>query len=314
MSDTVTLRSHIKQYFSVELLVELEKITYMNSVDNNSKVVFINQLLSQYNIPYSPLGPGTNRYTVMIEEYAVKIALDRDGKTDNKREFIYSKNLQPYVIKFYETTPNGLVGFCEYVQIFSLDDFYDNQDKMRKILEEISSEYLIGDIGISTKNYLNWGFRFDGSICILDFAYIYSLSFKTFVCTCPSAGILTYDHDYNLLKCSLCGKKHSFKDVRRRISRKQEEDEIGDIKEKGYVLHSVTEEVPLNPKFTDVPKESVETDKQRKKRELDEQIKEFKKKQDFDFDETEQPDPDYYLKVIEQLECGKESENYGKKI
>ena len=301
MGETITLRSHIKQYFSVELLVELEKVTYMNSIDNNSKVVYINQLLTQYNIPFSPLGPGTNRYTVMIEEYAVKIALDRDGKTDNKREFIYSKNLQPYVIKFYETTPNGLVGFCEYVQLFSLDDFYDNQDEMRKILEKISSQYLIGDIGISTKNYLNWGFRFDGSICILDFAYIYSLSFKTFVCTCPSEGVLTYDTDYNLLRCNICGKKHSFKDVRRRITRKQEEDEIGDIRTKGYTIHSVTEKVELNPKFTTVP-EKVESDKQRKQRELDEQIREFKKKQDFDFDETDQPDPDYYLKIIEKIQ------------
>lgn len=302
--DKITLRSHIKQYFSVELLVELEKITYMNSVDNNSKVTFINKLLELYEIPFSPLGPGTNRYTVMIEEYAVKIALDRDGMTDNKREFIYSKNLQPYVIKFYETTQNGLVGFCEYVQIFSLDDFYENQDKMRVILEDISSQYLIGDIGISTKNYLNWGFRFDGSICILDFAYIYSLSFKTFVCTCPSAGVLTYDADYNLLRCNICGKKHSFKDVRRRITRKQEEDEIGDIKEKGYVLHSVTEELPLNPKFTDIPKEE-ESEKHKKRRELDEKIKEFKKKQDFDFDENDQPDPEYYLKVIEELNAKK---------
>lgn len=301
MNDTITLRSHIKQHFSIELLVELEKVTYMNSIDNNSKVIYINQLLTNYDVPYSPLGAGTNRYSVMVEEYAVKIALDRDGMTDNKREFIYSKNLQPYVIKFYETTPNGLIGFCEYVQIFSLDDFYDNQPKMREILEEISSQYLIGDIGISTKNYLNWGLRFDGSICILDFAYIYSLSFKTFVCTCPSAGVLTYDQDYNLLKCNICGKKHSFKDVRRRITRKQEEDEIGDIREKGYTIHSATEKVELNPKFTTIP-EKVESDKHRKKRELDEQIEEFKKKQDFDFDEFDQPDPDEYLEVIKRLQ------------
>lgn len=301
MNDTITLRSHIKQHFSIELLVELEKVTYMNSIDNNSKVVYINQLLTNYGVPYSPLGAGTNRYSVMVEEYAVKIALDRDGMTDNKREFIYSKNLQPYVIKFYETTPNGLIGFCEYVQIFSLDDFYDNQPKMREILEEISSQYLIGDIGISTKNYLNWGLRFDGSICILDFAYIYSLSFKTFVCTCPSAGVLAYDQDYNLLKCNICGKKHSFKDVRRRITRKQEEDEIGDIREKGYAIHSATEKVEVNPKFTTIP-EKVESDKHRKKRELDEQIEEFKKKQDFDFDEFDQPDPDEYLEVIKKLQ------------
>ena len=106
---------------------------------------------------------------------------------------------------------------------------------------------------------------------------------------------------YNLLKCNICGKKHSFKDVRRRITRKQEEDEIGDIREKGYAIHSATEKVEVNPKFTTIP-EKVESDKHRKKRELDEQIEEFKKKQDFDFDEFDQPDPDEYLEVIKKLQ------------
>lgn len=295
--DTVVLRSYVKKYFPIDLLIELEKITYMNSVDNNSKSLYINKLLTDYNVPFSPLGSGTNRYTVMIDGYAVKFALDRDGMTDNKREFIYSKKLQPYVIKFYESTPNGLVGFCEYIQLFSLDDFYDNQDNMREILKDISSDFLIGDIGISTKNYLNWGFRYDGSICILDFAYIYKLSFRTFVCTCPDKGLLTYDNDYNMLKCLICGKKHSFKDVRRRITRKQEEEEIGDIRMKGYVLHQETETLSINPEFTDIEEEQI-SEKKKQKQQLEEELKKAKEKQDWDFDESEQPSPDDFLKFI----------------
>ena len=303
-NDSIVLRSYVKKYFPVDLLIELEKITYMNSVDNNSKSVYINKLLTDYNVPFTPLGSGTNRYSVMIDGYAVKFALDRDGMTDNKREFIYSKNLQPYVIKFYETTPNGLIGFCEYIQLFSLDDFYDNQDRMRSILRDISSDFLIGDIGISTKNYLNWGFRYDGSICILDFAYIYKLSFRTFVCTCPAAGLLTYDTDYNMLKCPICGKKHSFKDVRRRITRKQEEEEIGDIRTKGYVIHSEVEEVKINPKFTDIEEEEISEEKKEKQR-LEEEIKNAKKKQDWDFDVNDQTTPDDYLTTISDNKKGR---------
>ena len=41
---------------------------------------------------------------------------DKDGKIDNKREFIYSLPLQPYVVKTYEVSESGLFSVCEYVQ------------------------------------------------------------------------------------------------------------------------------------------------------------------------------------------------------
>ena len=143
-------------------------------VDNNTKTADIIELLNKYNVPFSPLGNGTNRYGILIDGYAVKIALDRAGKTDNKREFKYVKKLYPYVVKVFECLETGLIAVTEYITIFSLDDFYDNQEEMRKILKDISSNFLVGDIGISTDNYVNWGIRSDGSIAILDFAYIYS--------------------------------------------------------------------------------------------------------------------------------------------
>ena len=64
----------------------------MGDISNNEKNAFVKTLLTDYNIPFSGLGPGTNRMAVLIDGYAVKIALDKDGMIDNKREFLYTKN------------------------------------------------------------------------------------------------------------------------------------------------------------------------------------------------------------------------------
>ena len=253
-NDKINLRSYLKRYFSPELCKELNLLTFTTDIDNNEKRDIILGLLEKNNIPFSPLGSGTNRYAVLIEGYAVKIALDRAGKIDNRREFKYSKQLQPNVIKVYECFPDGLIAITEYITVFTIEDLYRNQSKMRDILKDISQNYLIGDIGVTPKNYLNWGYRtdLDNSICILDFAYIYSLSYKTFRCNCSSHAMLNYDSEYINLRCPHCKKKYTFEDIRRKITRKDEENEIGDLKEKSYVVDSDIQLVDLNPEFTEL--------------------------------------------------------------
>lgn len=262
----------VKKHFTTEILFELDRLSMNHDVDNNTKGVAINQMLTAYKVPFKPLGSGTNRYAVLIEDYVFKFALDEDGKTDNKREFIYSRVLQPYVIKVYECMKNGLISTCEYFEVFSEEDFYrtSNQVQMKKILKDLSENYLIGDIGIYKKNYTNWGYRqTDGSIGILDFAYCYNLTYQVFQCTCADRGILHYDENYNQLICEFCGKKHTFWEVRKRISRKQEQAEIGDISKKGYVLRSEWETQKVNPEFTDTGK--------KKKKDKDDDEKMFAK-------------------------------------
>ena len=68
-------------------------------------------------------------------------------------EFIYSRQLQPYVVKCYELAPDGLVAVFEYLEIFTVDDLYKNQSTMREMLTDIAAEFLIGDVGISSVNY-----------------------------------------------------------------------------------------------------------------------------------------------------------------
>ena len=243
-------RSLLLDVFTPEQMIEIHKITKTFSISNNQKMEIIKDKLNEWGIKNAPLGPGTNRYGFMTDGYVVKVAFDKDGKIDNKREFIYSMELQPYVIKCYETTEDGIFAIFEYVDPFTIDDFWQEQDKMREILRNVARSYLIGDVGVSSKNYENWGHRDNGQCVMLDYAYIYSVAFKHFTCTCRPDAVLYYDKDFVNLLCPMCGKKYSFADVRRKISRKEQDEEIGNILERGIVLTAPEMELDFNPKFT----------------------------------------------------------------
>lgn len=241
-------RSLILKYFTKEDYVELYRISLCD-VDNNDRSLLVKQYFTERGIPFSPLGNGTNRAGFLIDGYAFKIALDRDGRIDNRKEMLYSKMLQPDVVKVYECTPDGTICVTEYISIFTQWDFKSRQEEMREILERISNSLLIGDIGITDKNYVNWGKRKDGSIAILDFAYAYDVKFNIFQCTCEDEALLKFDKNYVNLICPVCGKKFTFGDIRRRISMKQHEEEIGDIRRVGYCLTKPEQMVELVPEF-----------------------------------------------------------------
>lgn len=238
------------KYFTPERCVEIEKITMLDDFNNNEKGDFIKEYLTKEGIPWSGLGPGTNRIGLLIDGYALKIALDKDGMIDNRREFLYTKALQPYVIKVYECLPNGLLMICEYVEKFSLEDFSMYKEEMKKILKIISGSFLVGDVGITTKNYANWGIRSStGEIVILDFAYIYNVKYKLFTCSCDGETMVVYDDDYVTMHCPRCGRKYTFGELRKKISRKNQEDEIGDIRRLSYTISKQEEEVDVNLNF-----------------------------------------------------------------
>ena len=72
-------RSLIIKYFTKDIYIELMRITMIADADNNEKGTLIKELLRKNDIPFTGLGSGTNRMAVLIEGYAVKIALDKDG-------------------------------------------------------------------------------------------------------------------------------------------------------------------------------------------------------------------------------------------
>lgn len=245
-------RSIILQYFTPEILVKIQLITKTAGASNNDKGQMIKELLTENNVPFSSLGSGTNRLGLLIDGYAVKIALDEDGMIDNRREFKYTEVLQPYVVKVYEISPLGLVAVTEYVTIFTYDDFRRYADDMRSILKDISTHFLMGDVGITGKNYVNWGYRDDGTVCILDFAYIYSVQYKLFTCSCSDDALLVYDDDFVKLICPRCGRKYTFGAIRKRFTKAQQENEIGDTDLQGYIIKKPEEVVPLIQSFEPV--------------------------------------------------------------
>lgn len=276
-----TKRSLILENFNEDLCLDIMKVTMLTDINNNTKNLYIKELLKYYNVPFTTLGSGTNRMAVLIDGYAVKIALDKDGMIDNKREFLYTKNLQPYVVKVYECSINGLIAVTEYVNIFTLQEFHQYQDEMKDILNIISNQFLIGDVGVTSKNYTNWGTRVDGTICILDFAYIYNVKYNVFNCECDDMSILRYDSNFVNLVCPNCGRKYTFGELRRKISKKQQESEIGDITRLGYVLDKPISEVELIPEF-----ENKKVKKKSKKK--SDIVKEYRKKHQEELDDNYQ--------------------------
>lgn len=276
-NNTRELHSIIKKYFSNEIYLGILKIIKIPAASNNEKGILIKNYLRENGIPFSPLGTGTNRIGIQIEGYAVKIALDEDGMIDNRREMLYSKVLQPYVVKVYECTPSGLLAVSEYVTYFNMEDYTRYKSEMYEILSDISNNFLIGDCGITTKNFANWGKRrSDNSICILDFAYIYDVKFNVFTCSCDDTTYLQYDDNFVNLICPKCNKKYTFGNIRKRITRKAQEEEIGDIRRLSYNIKEDREHVPVIQEFE--PEDMSKKKKDKKVSPYELLIKEYKRK------------------------------------
>jgi hypothetical protein len=243
LSEVVSIyRSRIFENFTIDILKELYAITKSRKYsDNNAKFIEMDKILKKNEIKYDALGTGTNRTAVLIDGYVFKIALDGMGIIDNDREYALSKDLYPYVIKTYES--NGLISVCEYVAIIGNPVEYEQSSKaISKILSKIvSSGYLVGDVGTGDsgkKNFCNWGRRSDDTLCILDFAYIYSIDESILYCTyCdkPNA-VIQYDVTYTDLICPECREITPFIAVRKRISKQEEDMFINEIKKKSPVI------------------------------------------------------------------------------
>ena len=162
-------RHRIQENFSQEMLDSLVKIMDNPKYnDNNAKAKDILFLLKDYG--FTEIGPGTNRLTVRSVDYVYKIAMDSFGVRDNWNEFNMSKEAQPYVSKTYEC--NGLIAVAEYVNLITKQEFKDSIQNIKAMLEILAEDYLFCDMGLIEKNMLNFGFRDDGSLVVLDYGLI----------------------------------------------------------------------------------------------------------------------------------------------
>ena len=236
------IRSRILEIFSKECLIELNKICQNKRIaDNNAKVEAVIMCLNKYEIDYVELGPGTNRFAILIDGYVFKIALDKWGVQDNLNELTISEELQPFVSKTYEC--NELILVAEYVTVISREEFAKKREQMEEILSIISEGYLLGDVGIVPKNFCNWGYRDTGELVILDYAYIYRIIGDEMLCSVINektgercGAMLEYDNNFHNMFCPRCRAKYTTIDVRRRIPTEHEKHENDMAKQTAYAV------------------------------------------------------------------------------
>ena len=234
------LRSLLQEKIPLETRVQIELISKRRDLLPKEKFEEVIKLLQGANIEnIVPLGPGTNRFAFKLNGFVIKVATNDEGKIDNLKEFKMAKRLYPYVIKVYEVSTNGDLLVCEYVQPFmSYSEMCVYSAQIKDILKELSSVYLIGDVGINPQNYGNWGLRLgtNNPVC-LDFAYVYSCSSELFKCTdIKCGGIMVPDDDFFALYCNRCKRKYTFQDIRARLGNDLHSLEIGDLTQEGYEM------------------------------------------------------------------------------
>lgn len=213
------IRKRIKENFTMEELNDLYDICLSHRFsDNNKKVDAINYMLRDKK--FLELGAGTNRYSMLKDNYVFKFALDRFGFDDNWTEFNMAEDLQPYVTKTYEC--NGLIAVAEYVNIISLNDFQENKEVIRNILSALATKYLFADLGAIDKNFRNWGYNDKHELIILDYGYIFERDDLLMRCTkCHQR--IGYDTNYDQMVCEKCGKKFAIHDIKRMLDSTDEE-------------------------------------------------------------------------------------------
>ncbi len=273
------LRSMILEQFPFDLRVQIELLSRKRNIENKDKQEELFKLLRDANISdITPLGSGTNRYAFRMNGYVVKVATDHDGKIDNLKEMKMAKRLFPDVTKVYEVTENGTLLVAEYIQPFqSFGEMQRYADKIKDILRKISQVYLIGDVGIDSKNYANWGLRVgsDDPVC-LDFAYVYDARSDIFIChECNTGSMLCYTSDYTELICPnpACGHKYRFEDIRGRMSNDVHMQEIGDLSQEAYKLAESNQLTELTPERSNyLKRKEVKDNKESKKEEEMESI------------------------------------------
>lgn len=218
------IRSRILENLSPELL----QLLYYHALsmeidDNNIKAAVIKDLLSDYG--FRELGPGTNRTCYQKNGYVFKFALDRRGLVDNFSEFKRSPEIPMYTTKTYET--NFVVAISEYANLMDAETFSVNADLIRQVLHELSKHYIFGDIGINPSNFENWGWRDNGDIVCIDYAYMFPIAGNEQVLVCPLCkhGDLDYDQNYVKFICNDCHTKFRYIDIRRRMNQDLENTE-----------------------------------------------------------------------------------------
>ncbi len=223
-------RHRINEIYPESVLKAMDRVRFdPRFSDNNQKIEENLMILKDLDVTF--IAAGTNRMSILKDDYIHKIALDSFGAQDNWTEFDRTIELQPYVTKTYEC--NGLIAVAEYVNLFNKEEFVASREHIAGILEALSENWLFCDMSLTAKNFCNFGYRPDGDIVILDYGYIFPIDRK--IMRCRSCGSpLVWNSLFSKLKCSKCGSEHDPIEIRDRMRKKEsdfdysEEEELPD--------------------------------------------------------------------------------------
>lgn len=241
------LQSKIRQMFSDELVGLIASLCDTKRIASNAeKMQILVSLLSKYHVDYGCLGGATNRFAVFINGYAVKIAIDTQGYKDNMMEYSITEELQPYVTKSYET--NGYILIQQCVRLMTKDEFKARKMDIIKILDVLSQDHLLGDVGYLEKNMENWGITDDGKVVILDYAYCHRATENLFTCEVCGSGILVYDASYDHLMCNnrtVCHARFTYNERKQIQGDQVDLDMIEEAKRNSLVLEKGVTEIEV---------------------------------------------------------------------
>lgn len=201
--------------FSHEKRVAIQKIisNYRNP-NINARAQQIKDLLGP---EFPELGTGTNRITFLKDGYAIKVALDNRGLIDNMSEYKRAPEAPEYLAKVYET--NGIILIAEYVTLLDQTEFENNKNALKTILDNLSTRYIMDDLGLTSKNYCNWGYRDNGTIVSLDYAYMYPIKGNEDALRCNCGSLIVPNKTYTGYECSnpKCGLKYSTMEIKAKV-------------------------------------------------------------------------------------------------
>ena len=210
------------------------------------------ELLKKFEIPYVELGTGTNRFIVKWDGYARKMALDMEGVADNKQEWVMSNPLNAVipnhkgVANSYEISKGGNFLMSQYAGAFqSYQEFLVYRRYIDPILSEWNRHgFLLGDVGITSINYANWGLLPTGEPVCIDYAYIFPADMDLFECTCGSKN-MSMNAEYTQYCCDACGKVFEDRELRARIPKSVRLKLFQDVD--GFEMFSPEQEFEVDP-------------------------------------------------------------------
>jgi hypothetical protein len=226
----------------VDLKADIASVVYQWGLSATNRRNLVMEAFNDYKIPVTELGTGTNRLCMKYSNFALKIALDDEGIDDNRQEWVMSDILAPDVAETmeisgdivkkdddtFEITGGHLMVAAYVPALANWSEMLFEQRNIEKILKRWSKICLLGDVGVTNKNYANWG-KIQNQVKCIDYAYVFPMGMDLFKCTCGCPD-LDIDPSFSKYICKYCKRQISDSELRARISNEKRHEFFSKVK------------------------------------------------------------------------------------